>query len=250
MDTKFKDKFLARWKKYFDGAGLPITFEYTNDERGAELVKPTRGARCFMDSLREVFEGASLRYSAESIQCEGGKHYSGFSEQMRGDIADFLSCGKPGLRGERYKKTPEIAAKALAQVPWHAAPTKYIVFKRWDKLTEADNPEIVIFLATPDVLSGLFTLAGFDVADPRGITSAPFGSGCSQLIQYPYAEKLSGRHRAILGLFDASARPYLSEKALSFTVTIEKLARMVEDMDESFLITPSWKAIKKRIEQK
>jgi hypothetical protein len=250
MDSKFKDKFLSRWRKYFDGAALPITFEYTNDERDAELVTRTRGARCFMDSLKEVFEGVSLRFSAESFQCEGGKHYSGFSEHLRADIADFLSCGKPGMKGERYKKTPEIAAKALAQVPWRPAPTKFIVFKRWDKLGEADNPEIVIFFATPDVLSGLFTLAGYDESDATGATSAPFGSGCSQLIQYPYAEKLSGRHRAILGMFDVSARPYLTENALSFAVSIEKFARMLENMDESFLTTSSWAAVKRRITQK
>ncbi len=249
MDLKFRDRFLSRWRKYFDGAALPITFEYTNDERDAELVTQARGASCFMDSLREVFEGTSLRYSAESFRCEGGKHYSGFSEHLHVDIADFLSCGKPGMKGERYKKTPEIAAKAIAQVPWRAATTKYIVFKRWDKLGEADNPEIVIFFATPDVLSGLFTLAGFDESDATGATSAPFGSGCSQIIQYPYAEKLSGRHRAILGLFDVSARPYLPDNALSFAVSTEKFARMVENMDESFLITSSWAAVKRRIVQ-
>jgi hypothetical protein len=105
-------------------------------------------------------------------------------------------------------------------------------------------------LATPDVLSGLFTLAGFDESDATGTTSAPFGSGCSQLIQYPYAEKLSGRHRAILGMFDVSARPYLSEYALSFAVPIEKFSRMVENMDESFLTTSSWAAVKRRIVQK
>jgi hypothetical protein len=34
-----------------------------------------------------------------------------------------------------------------------------IVFKRWDTLDEADSPEVVIFFAPPDVISGLFTLA-------------------------------------------------------------------------------------------
>jgi hypothetical protein len=250
MDLELKNKFLARWKKYFDGAALPITFEYTNNESNAELVKSTRGAYCFLYSLKNVLDGASLRYSADSIRCEGGQHYSGFSEHLREDIAHFLSCGEPGTNGERYKKTPEIAAKALAQVPWHPAPTQFIVFKRWDNLNESDNPEIVIFFATPDVLSGLFTLAGFDESDVMGATSAPFGSGCSQLIQYPYEEKLSGRHRAILGMFDVSARPYLPNDTLSFAISIEKFARMVENMDESFLITSSWKAIKRRIASK
>ena len=208
-----------------------------------------RGERCFIDSLREVFEGTSLRYSAESFRCEGGKHYSGYSERLWPDIAEFLSCGKPGMEGERYKKTPEIAAKALAQMPWHPAPAKFIVFKRWDRLGEADNPEVVIFFATPDVLSGLFTLAGYDEPDVNGAVIAPFGSGCSSIIQHPYAEKLSGRHRAVLGMFDVSARPYLPDNGLSFAVSMERFARMVENMDESFLITSSWAAVKRRVRQ-
>ena len=42
------------------------------------------------------------------------------------------------------------------------APYRYIVFKRWDKLEKDDNPDVIIFFATPDVLSGLFTLSNYD----------------------------------------------------------------------------------------
>jgi len=54
---------------------------------------------------------------------------------------------------------------------------------------EKDNPQVVIFFAIPDVLSGLFTLARFDETD-RDAVSAPFGSGCSAIVQNPYMEQL------------------------------------------------------------
>jgi hypothetical protein len=61
------------------------------------------------------------------------------------------------------------------------------LFKRWDNITENDEPEVVIFFATPDVLSGLFTLSGYDREDMHG-NIAPFGAGCASIVQYPLLE--------------------------------------------------------------
>ena len=122
------------------------------------------------------------------------------------------------------------------EAPLFKAPAKYIVFKRWDKLTIADNPEVVAFIATPDVLSGLFTLSRFDNIN-RDAVAAPFGAGCSSIVQYPYLEKDSENPRAIIGLFDPSARPYVPKDSLSFAVPFHKFVRMVDNVAESFLIT-------------
>ena len=159
----------------------------------------------------------------------------------------FLSCGIPGkLEGEKYKKTPEIVKKAMLNMPEFKAPSKYIVFKRWDNLTESDNPEVVIFYATPDVLSGLFTLANFDEIEQNGVFT-PFGAGCGTIVQYPYLEKDSERPRCVIGMFDVSARPYVPEENLTFSAPINKFIKMINNMDESFLTTNSWSKVKKRI---
>jgi hypothetical protein len=71
-----------------------------------------------------------------------------------------------------------------------------------------DEPEMVIFFARPDVLSGLFTLAGFDMSEPNGVI-APFSSGCAAIVQNPYLEKDSSDPSGIIGMFDVSARPYV-----------------------------------------
>jgi hypothetical protein len=105
---------------------------------------------------------------------------------------------------------------------------------------------VVIFFAQPDVLSGLFTLANFDEAEPNGVFT-PFGSGCSSIVQYPYLEGRSERPRGVIGMFDISARPFVPRDVLIFSVPMIKLSGMVQNMDESFLITDSWRKVQERI---
>jgi uncharacterized protein (DUF169 family) len=249
MNTKLKEDFLVLWKKFFGEAELPIAFYYTDEEGHAELAKPNSVPRCVIAALSLVREGRSLCFDAESIGCFGGQRYLGFRETVRPNFEYFLSCGIPGkLEGERYKKTPEIAAESVRLAPKFKAPARFIVFKRWDMLEQGDKPEVVLFFAKPDVLSGLFTLANFDETQADGVF-APFGSGCSSIVQYPFLEKDSARPRAVIGLFDVSARPFVPENTLSFSVPMRKFERMVSTMEESFLITNSWKAVQKRIQR-
>lgn len=247
MDMDIKDKFSALWRKYFNDAELPITFYYTNEEGHAITADPETVPRCVIGALADVRNGNSLCFNVDSIGCPGGKRYLGFAEGIMPDFEYFLSYGIPGkLAGERYCKSPELVKEIMKQMPESKAPAHLIVFKRWDKLDTSDDPEIVIFFAEPDVLSGLFTLARFDEAD-RNAVYTPFGSGCSTIVQYPYLEKDSNHPRAIIGMFDPSSRPFVPQNVLTFSVPMTKFIRMIDNMEESFLITDSWGEIKKRI---
>ena len=247
MDVFFRDKFLTLWKKYFNNAELPITFYYTNQDNRAKSTKPETLPRCIIAAIASVREGKSLYIDSESIKCFGGKRYLGFSREITPDFNYFLSCGIPGkTRGERYVKTPDMVKEITKNTPAFTAPGKFVVFKRWDKLAETDTPEVVIFFAIPDVLSGLFTLARFDETD-RGAVQAPFGSGCASIIQYPYLEQASEHPRAIIGMFDPSARPFVPKDVLTFALPMKKFIKMVDNMEESFLITDSWQKIQRRI---
>jgi hypothetical protein len=249
MELTFRDGFLTRWHKYFPGAELPITFEYTDEERGEPAPTPTEETRCIIGALRAVRGGVSFRFGANSFGCMGGKYYCGFSPNLRRGIEEFLSHDAKG-EGERYKKTPEIASIAIQQNPRLEAPAKYLLFKRWDHLDERDLPVAAIFYATPDVLSGLFTLAGYDEPNNEGAVALPFSSGCGSVIKHALAESRSPHPRAILGLFDVSSRPYVSANVLSFSVPLQKLQTMTENMDESFLVTDSWNEVKRRMKDK
>jgi uncharacterized protein (DUF169 family) len=247
MDIKIKEKFIRLWKKYFDKADLPIAFYYTDEVKDVEEAKPSSENRCVICALSTVRKGNSIFFSTDSIGCLGGKRYLGFAENIRPNFEYFLSCGIPGkLEGERYKKSPELVREAMKKLPKFRAPSRFIVFKRWDMLEESEDPDVVVFFARPDVLSGLFTLTNFDEAEPNGVF-APFAAGCGSMVQYPYLEKNSDHPRGVLGMFDVSARPCVPEETLTFSLPINKFVSMIENMEESFLITSSWSKVNKRI---
>lgn len=245
MNKTVKERFLQYWREYFNNAELPLAAYYTDEDTVTEN-KPSTTNRCLIADLNKVRNGAPLRFSSTSIGCPGGQRYSGFSETISEGFEYFLSYGIPGkLEGERYKKSPELVRKVLRESPRYVAPKKYLVFKRWDQLDESDEPEIVIFYAEPDVIAGLYTLANFD-AIGEGVV-APFGSGCSSIIMHPYLEREKDEPRCVFGMFDPSARPYIGSNCLSFAVPMNRFIQMVENMPESFLITLTWKTIKKRL---
>jgi uncharacterized protein (DUF169 family) len=245
MKSGFKEEFQRLWKKHFDGAELPIVFFFTNEEVVAG--PPPQADRCLIANLARVRKGTPTRFGNEAIACPGGKRYAGFSETLRPSFEYFLSCGIPGkMEGERYKKSPELVREFLAKAPRFRAPKKFIVFKRWDQLEAKEEPDVAVFFAQPDVLSGLFTLASFDTAEESGVT-APFGAGCGSIVLYPYLEKDKPNPRGVIGMFDPSARPYVPAGTLTFAVPMTKFLRMVENAEESFLTTPTWNVIRKRI---
>jgi len=247
MDIKIKEKFSRLWRKYFNDAELPVAFYYTNEEGHAELTKPDSVPKCVIEALSSVRKGSSSCFNADSIGCLGGKRYLGFTEKIRTDFEYFLSCGIPGkVRGERYKKSPDLVKQAMEYAPAFKAPARFIVFKRWDMLEKSDDTEVAVFFAPPDVLSGLFTLASFDEAEPNGVF-APFGAGCSTIVQYPYLERGSRRPRGVIGMFDVSARPFVPSNILTFSVPMNRFVTMIENMEESFLITDSWSKVQKRL---
>ena len=247
MEVSLRDWFVTRWRKYFDGAELPVAFYYTDCEDAAQAAKPPVGHRCLIAALSQVRKGKSLRFDAGSVGCGGARRYLGFSEEIVPDFEYFLSTGIPGkLSGERYKKSPELVKEMMTKAPVFKAPARFIVFKRWDILEEADEPEVVIFFAPPDVVSGLFTLANFDEVEANGVFS-PFAAGCGSIVQYPHLERDSERPRAVLGLFDVSARPHVLSDVFTFSVPINKFRRMIENMEASFLTTSSWGRVSRRM---
>jgi hypothetical protein len=247
MDLTIRDKFLILWKKYFGNSELPISFFYSDNDENIEHIKQLEGRSCLICELAKVRKGKSLAFNEEDIRCGGGKRYTGFTDKLRTNFEYFLSCGIPGkMEGERYIRSPEMVARILKNMKVLPAGRKFIIFKRWDHLEETDNPEAVVFFARGEVLSGLFTLAIFDQVEPNGVI-CPFGAGCGSIIHYPRIEQLSERPRAVLGMFDPSARPCVPVDYLTFAVPMQKFVKMINYMEESFLITPTWKNVLNKI---
>ena len=211
MDESKRDLFVDLWKRYFGDAELPIAVFFAKES--APKSASAGPDPCIISALPQVRAGKTLCLSATSPMCGGAKRYLGFIEGFgMPDFEYFLSYGIPGkLEGERYKK----------------------------------SPEIVVFLAGLDTISGLFALANFDEVEPNGVM-CPFGSGCASIVYHPYLESRSKRPRCVMGMFDISARPCVGENTISFAAPFAKFERMVENMDQSFLTTDSWKALRHR----
>lgn len=247
LDNSLKERFQSLWSRYFGETELPIILYYT-DKETVEENDPEKSSRCLIATLNRVRKGASIRFNTNTIRCPGGKRATGWNPDLGDGFEYFLSSGIPDVReGERYMKSPELVKKWLKDSPRYIASSSQIVFKRWDHLDEDDDPEVVIFYANPDVISGLFTLSNYDL-DYEGVI-APFGSGCASIIMNPVLEGGKEHPRCVFGMFDPSARPYVGKNTLTFTVPMKRFTEMVENMEESFLITPTWDTIKKRLHQ-
>jgi uncharacterized protein (DUF169 family) len=200
-----KDRFIEL-RNRFVGPDLPIAFFYTDDESYAKF-KPNKVAHCLISYLNSVLEGERVCLDAETIGCAGGRRYLGFSQELRPDFEYFLSYGIPGkVEGERCKKNPELLWEMVKSYQPFQAPAKYAIFKRWEKLEPSDEPVIVIFVAKPDVIAMLFTLASYDHPDLNGVI-ALFGSCCSSIVYNPLCELKNKNPRAALGMFDISSLP-------------------------------------------
>ena len=249
MNSQFKQEFQHKWERYFPGAELPVAYFYTDEVSLEALADSQDEQHCVIASFQRVRQGHTFVYGPDSPGCKGWSRYTGFSQSLRPKFEFFLSCGIPGeVEGERYKKSPDLVSGYLKSHPAFQAPGRFLVFKRWDQLAGNDRPFAVIFFASADVLSGLFVLANYDRSDPNGVIS-PMGSGCATIVNYPYWEAQSETPRCVLGMFDVSARPQVSDATLTFTIPIKRFEQMVANMDESFLVTPAWDRVRARIQQ-
>jgi len=179
---------LKKYAKLYDRMGLPEhpLAAFYSDVQPAEGITPKeKGHVCIFALLnRARHQGQTAYFDAEHTGCDGGAYYMGFRPSPRPKIEYFLSCGIPGeMEGERYIKTPEIARQYFAATQPRKAPARYCLFKTLDKLSAAEEPEVVIFFASPDLLSGLFTLTNYAAERPDGVR-LPFSSGCGAILTH------------------------------------------------------------------
>ena len=153
---------------------------------------------------------------------------------------DFL------VKEEKFYKSAEQVNKILTEYPAVPARGKYIVFKRWDVLTENDQPLVVSFFCNPDTIAGLHALANYDSMTPHAVIS-PFSSGCDTLIGFAMRELQSDDPKAVLGLFDPSARVCVKPDLLTFSIPWPKFISMLDNMDNCFLTTNLGQSICKRM---
>src|SRR4030066_1843213 len=206
------------FREAFGMSGDPVLFRDADDLPKGTLFPPEGARTCLFALLAKTrTEGLPVALSPSHHGCPGGGYYLGFLDTPREGIEYFLSCGIPGkMEGERDIKTPELARARFAKGPVRPAPKRYGLFTRADMPHSPADPEVVIFFASPDLLAGLHFLASFDREDDA--VTAPFSSGCGAIVTLPLAEGVRADPRAVMGLFDLSARPYVEKTLWPFPV--------------------------------
>ena len=242
------------WKQFRETLGLqesPLGIYYTNDK--PEGVTPKEGiSGCMIGLLQNARKkGKTVYFDKSHFGCPGGAYYMGFLESPRPDIEYFLSCGIPGrMEGERYIKTPELAREYFGKMKPRPSPATYCVFKPVEQfLQDVVKPEVVVFFASPDMLSGLFTLANYALEKTDAVYT-PFGSGCSAILTHPLREAEKDQSRVILGMFDVSARPMVEKDVLTIAMPYSVFLKLSGNVSGSFLQTESWKKVLHRIQKK
>jgi uncharacterized protein (DUF169 family) len=246
METAELVKATAALREMMGLAEDPLAFFYSDRQPQGHLPS-AEGRSCVIGVLARARRGETVFYDKEHFACRGGAYYLGFAPPSP-DVEYFVSTGIPGkMAGERYKKSPEMVRAAMQQAGVEPAPARYAVFKPVSALAPEETPAVVICFASADELSGLVGLAGYARAE-QGVI-CPFSSGCGAIVALPLAEARRERPRAVLGMFDPSARPFVGKDELSFAAPVAMWAEMLENAGESFLTTKTWSRIRERMEE-
>lgn len=237
METKV---FIENYKEAFgEAAGLPIVFWHSE----TPLNQTEKIGGCLFKGLKEVREGRPISLNADVIGCGGGKFYTGFTE-MPEHVPGFVSLK------ERYKQTPELVKEFIDELGVPRADNSYLNFARIDQVDNFDFIEGVLFLANPDMLSGLTTWAYFDNNADDAVCT-PFGSGCSSVVTQAVIENQKNGRRTFIGFLDPSVRPYFDADILSYMIPMSRFKEMYETMRSSCLFdTHAWSKLKERINHK
>lgn len=233
-------------------AYAPVAILFTDEkpEGAHEYIEGRWG--CVVAMLTAAAKGKTAVFSRKTCGCAGGMvglGFGGFDEE-RG-IEYFLSTGQGDgyPEGEGYRKTPALAKAFVDELPVTDIPFTYVVFKPLSAVDPArESVQEVVFFANPDQLTALLVLVNYHQSR-QDAAIIPFGAGCHSIGVIPYREAASEHPRAVVGLLDVSARPFVPADIITFTVPFSLFQTMEANVDGSFLEKKAWVKVRERIEK-
>lgn len=228
---------------------VAILFGEEKPAGALEFVEGRRG--CVAAMLTAAAKGRQAVFSRSNCGCPGGSVGLGFGNshsQFPGGFDYFLSTGRgEGYpEGEAYKKTPELVKTFTDVLPYTDIPYQYVIFKPLTAVEAAEEPKIIVFYANPDQLSALVVLANYGREGNENVI-IPFGAGCHSTCLIPWYEAGRERPRAVVGMIDITARPFIDADLLAFSVPYSMFKEMEDNVPGSFLDKPDWQKVAGRI---
>jgi hypothetical protein len=192
------------------------------------------GDECCFSYYDRWMAGETLALKRGGAGCKGAHRALGIERTTPPHLAHFLTDGVGAPKGEGLRATPDIAQAFLDRGKPPTPETGSILvgplrFDQWDRVRS------VTFLADPDRLAALMTLAGYWSAE--NVVAAPFGSACSFF--WKSFNEIEGA-QAVIGGTDVAMRQYLPTAIMTLTVAPGHFARMLTVGDDSFLDREWW----------
>lgn len=230
----------------------PAALRLTDEAPAGALSFPEGKWGCIMALTSSVFkQGKTACFSKATCTCMGGRIGFGFTENYPEGFDEFLSCGDengecplPNRKPEGYKASPAWVKLWREVLPTRLIKEKYVVIEPLSSAKEP--PNLVIFYVTPDQLSALVVLANYARAGAENV-AIPHAAGCQSICLLPLAECEKESPRAIVGMMDISARPFIDKDLLSVTMPYAMFRTMEEHIPNSFLEREAWKRIAPRL---
>jgi uncharacterized protein (DUF169 family) len=228
--------------KYFP---IGILFSDRMPDNAKKFMK--KGAGCIVPLIFSSAKGDIVAIDKDSTGWDCSAFYLGYQDWIFEGIECFLADGVVfGRNGERFIKTKSQAKEYVKSFKPKELNTRVTIFKPLEKFTDEEDPEVVLFFVTPDELSGLVFLLHYNSPDKDDVVISRFLSGCGSIVTMPMKYRVEGTKKAVMGMFDISARLRLPKDILTLAMPVDLLIDMYKEIDKSFIITDNWKNIKER----
>jgi len=238
IGTKFKDRLGMKLSI------VGITFSDIIPKEAISYKKKTKV--CIMPLIIKSAKGSIIAFNHNYTAKPCAKFYLGYTNWISPGVESFLSNEEVNNRKpEHFIKNKELALSFLKENVPDRLRNNVIIIKPLEKFHKNEKPEVVIFFANADQLSGLVYLINYNSPTEERI-SAPFASACSSVFSLPLKYAKQGINKAVWGLHDISARKRLPKDLMSLSMPYQLFEEMYANIDDSFLNTENWEIIKKR----
>ena len=226
---------------------LPIGMFFSESKPENAISFKSKGNGCILPLIFKSAQGKTIAIDQDTTGWNCSAFYLGYQDWIFDGIECFLSDGVvDGREGERFIKTSKQAKSFVEFYQPKTLNTKVTVFKPLSEFEQDETPEIVIFFVNADELSALVYLLHFNAPESEDRIVTRFISGCGSIVTLPMKLKKEGKMQAVWGMHDISVRRRLPKELMTLTMPYELLIEIAKDIDQSFIITESWKAIRER----
>lgn len=238
-------------EKPLEGFSPKVSELPTREKEKAGLINWEQVFSSFSCTMGHIWRArkkhCAAYFSREQFGCAGAAFWMGFTKPQTETIVHYVSTGIPNWsEGEWYCSSPEELRKIFEYVDPEPVPETYCVIKPISLFEDHERPELVVFFSRPESLCGLHQLATFVTNDPE-VVQSPWSAACGSLLAWPMHYASRGQEKAVIGGWDPSARKFLKNEELTFTIPFSMFEGMIANYEKSFLGKKGWETVRKKI---